>query len=95
MTTSAEMMSLQIIERRRFVLRNNRKVAGEWLVYGRDALPVSHPFITNAEMDQNLDRSKICGTAVIENETMARLPRRLPEGVTPEDIRRAILGLDG
>jgi len=92
---SVELMPLRIIERMGFVLRNNRKVAGEWLVYERSALPVPCPWVASAVLDSMLDHSKGTGAVRIEDYKVVALHGRLPEGVTIEAIRRAACELDG
>jgi hypothetical protein len=93
------MLPLQIKERKNFIVRNNRKVAGEWLVYQRSALPVPCPWASNEELDALLDRTKGTGSIVVRDTPQKGLEvvhcGRLPEGVTPRDVMRAIFGLDG
>jgi hypothetical protein len=93
------MMPLLIRERKNFVIRNNRKVVGEWHVYQRSALPTPCPWVSNEELDALIDHAK--GTGSIEvRDTPQNGPEvvrcgRLPEGVTAKDVLRAIYELDG
>jgi hypothetical protein len=93
------MMPLEIKERKNFILRSNRKVAGEWLVYQRSALPTPCPWVSNKELDALIDHTKGTGSIQVRNTPEKGLEvircGRLPEGVTPLAVLRAIFDLDG
>lgn len=107
MTTAEYLLPLTFIERARFVLRNNRKVLGEWHVYTRDALPESlwvdaerpglYRPMTADEIDAVLDSTKrvACVSIHPDRASVDKLSGAYPEGVTGYAIARAIRGLDG